>query len=253
MPANSGSEIAAGLPEHPTPEREERIIQAVLAGLYLPLVWVELRLRSGADACSFFVLDDALRLGVPGDCFRINVTALGQQRIADALGASLPTAELVEAAYDQGIKLTPSPQPPDAQMAFTSRMLQHSRAVDQKVAGRSGLVAGNAGKHWVLHEHLHGLVVSGAQGACNFGWFKSSVRPYQPIQSLGFAHNVAHVDYSQVCWLVRSDVVLNGVPTTLDAVLSHPTLHRLASATQLSVTRMPGVPRPAQGSDFPAV
>jgi peptidoglycan hydrolase-like protein with peptidoglycan-binding domain len=244
MAAVSGSEFLASLPERATAEREELIVEAVLSGLHLPLIWLELPIRVGHDECIFFVLDDAIRIGVPGDWLRINVTARGQQRIADALGASLPTAELVEAAYDQGIKLSPCFQTPDAEMANTSRMLRHSREVDDKIGGRSGLVAGNVGKHWVLHERLEGLVVGGAQGAANFGWFQAKVRPYAPVQTLGFRHNLAHVDYSQVCWLVRKDVLLNGTRTTLEAVLTHPTLHRLASSTRLSFTRLPGVPKP---------
>jgi N-acetyl-anhydromuramyl-L-alanine amidase AmpD len=248
MPAILGSEFAAELPEEPTSEREERIVQAVLEGLHMPLLWLELPIRIGNDECTFFVLDDAVRIGCPGDAFRVNVTAAGQQRIADGLGASLPTPELVEAAYDQGIKLSPCCQTPDARMANTSRMLRHSREVDDKIGGRSGLVAGNVGKHWVLHERLKGLLVSGAQGAVNFGWFKSKVRPYQPIQTPGFRHNVAHVDYSQICWLVRKDVVLNGTRTTLEAVLTHPTQYRLASSMRLSLTRVPGVAAPGSGS-----
>jgi N-acetyl-anhydromuramyl-L-alanine amidase AmpD len=244
MPAVSGSEFAASLPDRPTLEREDRIVSAVLEGLHLPLLWLELSVRVGHDECTFFVLDDAVRIGVPGDSLRINVTARGQQRIADALGASLPTAELVEAAYDQGIRLSPCFQTPDAEMAHTSRMLRHSREVDDKIGGRSGLAAGNAGKHWVLHERLKGLIVAGVQGAANFGWFQSKVRPYAPVQTLGFRHNVAHVDYSQICWLVRKDVLLNGTRTTLEAVLTHPTLHRLASSTQLSFTRLPGATAP---------
>ena len=248
MPAVNGSEFAASLPERSTAEREARIVEAVSNGLHLPLIWLELPIRMGSDECTFFVLDDALRIGVPGDWLRVAVTAATQQRIADILGASLPTAELVEAAYDQGIKLSPCVQTPDAEMASTSRMVRHSREVDQKIGNRSGLVAGNAGKHWVLHERLKGLMVGGAQGAANFGWFNAKVRPYAPIQTLGFRHNVAHVDYCQVCWLVRKDVVLNGTRTTLEAVLTHPTLYKLACSTRLSFTRLPGASAPGPGT-----
>ena len=207
----SGSAFADTLPVGSTrkelSDRENMIVDAIESGHHLPLVWVELHAENDRHRATFFVLRDAIQIGVHGDSFRPNVTAIGHQRIADMFGAMLPTSKLVTLAWEQGFRFAPQTQIADAAMASTDRMLRHSREVDARIDGRPQLVAANAGKHWVLANKLDGLVVQGAQGAANFGWLRSGQSPWQPES---YRHNIHHVDYSQVCWLIRCDAILDG-------------------------------------------
>ncbi len=256
MTTISGTKLAASLPVGRTAEerrsREIQIIQAFTDGHHLPLVWVELRARidtATADHLArFFVLRDAVQLGIEGDSFRPNLTALGHQKIADIVGAVLPTPRLIELAWEQGFWISPSLQTPDAKMAHTERMLQHSRDVDAKVRMHHELVAGNVGKHWVLTNSTEGKTISGSPAAANFGWARKRCAPFNPWQPESTCHDIHHVDYSQVCWLVRRDVILDGTEIDIEDIGRDPELCQLMHHEPLRVWCVPD-PEPEETDD----
>jgi len=258
MTTISGTDLAASLPEGRTPDeiktREDLIVRAFSEGHHLPLVWLELYARidtAHADhSARFFVLRDALQLGIEGDSFRPNLTAFGQQRIAEISGAVLPTSRLVELAWEQGFWISPSLQTPDAKMAFTSRMLQHSRDVDAKVRSHHELVAGNVGKHWVLTNRTKDRTIEGAPAAANFGWARKHSAPFNPWQPESTKHNVHHVDYSQICWLVRRDVILDGMLIDIEEIGRDAELFALMHYEPLQVWSVPD-PRPGGSASVP--
>ena len=203
-----GSVFAATLPEGRNQaeldERSRLIVQAVQQGLFLPLTWHEV----AAGPHAFMVLEDALRIGEPDDYLRVNVTAIDQQQIADVLGVSLLTAKMNDLAYRAAkVLLEPCMQPDSVKngtMAHTTAMVRHSREVDAKLAGRTGLTA-TVCKTWVLsNKPKPGY-------AANHGWHTQKARPSgqkdggpYPCegggwiwQNLGTHHTVGHVDYSQ--------------------------------------------------------
>ena len=235
----SFTELSADWPEKPTRDRENLIVAAVRAGNYLPLRWVPLVATYNGMKATFQVMADTLKLGNDEDAVRVNVTAEGQQRIAHLLGAYLPTARLVEMAYEQGVRITPCLQPPDARMGYTSRMVEHSHAVDAKVAGQTGLVAGNAGKHWTLSNHIIDQHLDGGPMAENFGWFRRQIRPFKPYQTPGHRHNTFHTDYSQICWLIGNQVDVDGTLLDLEEVLTSPSLAGLAHHEPLRRVTIP--------------
>jgi len=183
-----------------------------------------------------FVSSDALRIGNSEDAVRVNVTAQSAQRIADRLGTILPTARICDLVWQQAqVRISPCLQTPDAHMSDTDRMVRHSREVDEKVSGRSGLIE-NVGKHWVL---ANGLITVPSRAA-NYGWFLPNGRPIQP---LAYAHNLEHVDYSQVARLVRRDVIVDGAVMDIGQVGTDPELAGLVNGDgPLHVWRLPGVP-----------
>jgi len=258
MTTISGTDLAASLPEGRTAQerqaREDAIVKAFADGHHLPLVWLELRARIDTENADhfarFFVLRDALQLGIEGDSFRPNVTAYGQQRIAEMAGAVLPTSRLVELAWEQGFWISPSTLTPDDEMAFTHRMVQHSRDVDAKVRTRHELVAGNVGKHWVLTNRTKGKIVQGAPAAANFGWARNRSAPFNPWQPESTGHNVLHVDYSQVCWLVRRDAILDGSVIDIEEIGRDAELCKLLHYEPLEVWHVPD-PKPAKPKPDP--
>jgi hypothetical protein len=197
----AAEKLLTTLPEKHSVAREHLLLEVVRRKLHDEPKWVTLTTRFRGHVAEIEVSADALKLhGV-----RFDLTADGAQQVADMLGTILPTPYVLELIWEQAeIKLKPCTLPADAKMSNTTRMVRHSRCVDQSIGGRTGLVA-NVGKHWVLSNRI--LERRGA--AANFGWFRHGRRP---IQTVGTVHDRGHTDYSQVVRLVKSTVRVNGHP-----------------------------------------
>ena len=219
--AMRGSDFMRSLSALSVQAREQLVLEAVKAGLALPIVWVPLTTHAGSHTATIDVATDTLRFGVPGpnadpsdwDWVRVAVTPDTAQRIADALGVLLPTDRIADLAHTQAdVRLTPHPQTPVT--ATTEAMLKHHTAIEAERAGRAGLLS-TIGKDWILGPELfpaaspaHPL---GKDGAINYGWHTTGpVTPLGPYQGRpgvilwqqrGFRHNRHHVDYSQ--WVPR--------------------------------------------------
>ena len=185
-------------PDH-IKEREELFVRAVARGAYDPPEWTTVTANFKGRRAEVRVSVDALTiLGV-----RIDVTADGAQRIADLLGTVLPTPRILQLIWEQATaRIEPCTLPADLLMASSARMIEHSACVDQRIAGRKGLVA-NEGKHWVASTRTAGK----EHLAANYGWFIKGRRPIQPI---GTRHDTAHTDYSQIMRLVKPELNVDG-------------------------------------------
>lgn len=211
-------QVLAKFPAEHSKEREELIVQAVARGAYDPPRWTTITSNYKGRRAQIQVSADALTiLGV-----RIDVTAEGAQRIADALGTVLPTPRILQLIWEQAeVRIEPCTSNPDAKMASTARMLEHSECVDQRIAGKPGMVA-NEGKHWVLSNRI-----AGKQNlAANYGWFMKGRRP---IQTVGTRHDTAHTDYSQIVRLVKPTVRVDGREVDIRNVGRSPELAGLVS------------------------
>lgn len=199
-------------------EREELIVQAVARGAYDPPEWTTVTANYKGRRAQIQVSTDALKiLGV-----RVDVTAEGAQRIADILGTVLPTPRILQLVWEQAtVRIDPCNSTPNAQMASTARMLEHSECVDQRIAGRTGLVA-NEGKHWVISTRIAGKDTL----AANYGWFMKGRRP---IQTVGTRHDTAHTDYSQIVRLVKPMIRVDGREVDIRHVGRSPELSGLVS------------------------
>ena len=204
-------------PEH-SKEREELIVAAVAGGAIDPPEWTTIVSNYQGRRAEIEVTKDALTiLGV-----RFDVTAEGAQRIADGLHAILPTPRLLQLIWEQAnVRLEPCTLPADAKMASTSRMIEHSQCVDQRIAGRKGLIV-NVGKHWVLTNRIS----EKRNLAANYGWF---VKGRRPIQTVGTRHDTAHTDYSQVLRLVKPMIRVDGREVDIRRVGRSPDLWGLVS------------------------
>jgi hypothetical protein len=205
-------------PADHTKEREDLIVAAVARGAHDPIEWTTITSNYQGRRAQIQVTKDALTvLGV-----RIDVTADGAQRIADDLHAILPTPRILQLIWEQAdVRLEPCTLPADAKMATTARMIQHSKCVDDRIAGRKGLVA-NEGKHWVLTNRIAGK----ANLAANYGWF---IKGRRPIQTVGTRHDTAHTDYSQIVRLMKPVIKLDGRDIDIRGVGRSPELWGLVS------------------------
>jgi hypothetical protein len=123
-------------------------------------------------------------------------------------------------------------------MSKTFRMIEQSAAIDAKVGSEPGLIA-NEGKDLVLTRRnwppLMGTGVDAPPGTkgsmhngANFGWYLSSSPSKSPggepvIQSVGLAHSMNHVDYSQLVRLAkRGSLTIDGAPVPIASALADP-------------------------------
>lgn len=235
------SEFWKEMPEPPTTVREASILEAVEQGNYDPIDWVPIRIPfdSGRELC-IQVAEDALSI----DGVRVNVTMTTMQRIVDVLGHAFPTSKISDLIHSNATVVARAcTQKPDASMAYTSRMIKHSEAVEAQIGTRVGL-ASTVGKDWVLTNRLCGRPDKSA----NYGWHDkaasyTSVGGLKLWQPLGTAHDRWHVDYSQVVRLVARNCVLDGEPRDLIELLqsSDPVVKVLSYEGSLLLDRMPGV------------
>lgn len=233
-------------------KRNTFILDCVLAEDF-ELEWVPLTYSAEGNIAIFNVSADALKI----EGVRVNVTAYLQQQIADVLDASLLTPRLADILHlNADIVIPPLPR---AIAMSTEVMIDQSRQIDAAIvsvvgslsAAKNRLVS-TVGKHWVLDAQL----LSQPKRAVNYGWHVpgisyKGVRAYPctipgsnigVIQPNATAHTPEHTDYSQVCVLVQRHCQVNGEITTLDAILSNPSLAYLASHQGvLKVRRQPGV------------
>lgn len=199
-------------------QREELIVGAVTGGAIDPPEWTTIVSNYQGRRAEIQVTKDALTiLGV-----RFDVTAEGAQGIADELHGILPTPRILQLIWEQAdVRLTPCTLPADNDMGSSARMIEHSKCVDTRIAGRKGLIV-NVGKHWVLTNRIS----EKKNVAANYGWFMKGRRP---IQTLGMRHDTAHTDYSQVLRLVKPMIKVDGREIDIRRVGRSPDLWGLVS------------------------
>ena len=229
------------LPEQPCEAREEAFLAAIEAGDFDPIMWTPLGvgLETGQDLL-LQVASDALKI----EGIRITVNMTTMQKIVDVLGHAFPTSKISDLVRQHAdVIIGACTQNPDSKMAYTSRMIQHSQAVDAKLSGKVGLPC-TVGKDWVLSNKL----VDAPDKSANYGWHDAAAAYTSPgglklWQNLGTVHDRWHVDYSQVVRLISRNCLLNGEPRDLMELLQDPEIAKLLSYEgTLKLVRMPGVP-----------
>ncbi|MEZ4447196.1 MAG: hypothetical protein R3B72_49410 [Polyangiaceae bacterium] len=242
-----GRAFVLGLPAAPTLERDTLILEAVTLGFYRPIQWTPIDCSRGGRTCIVFVADDALAVGTAADFVRVNVRHPTAQRIADALGALLPTSRISDRAWLQAdVRLPPRPQSHDSHMAYVERMLAHHDAIERVRAGRTGLVR-TVGKDFVNTNLLDGRPDRCAISGWHWeGGDKRSPGGLPVIQdTTANAHFAVFTDYSQTICLCARLCVVDGRNLDLEDVMRSPELaHLVSDEGPLRVTRHPAVPPP---------
>lgn len=218
----------------PLGDREKVIIREVISGNVpdfvrrLCPVTVTNVFEGKTNLATFFVTPDYLAVGSETDYFRIPLTPLAAQFIADRLDCALPTRKMVDAIHAAAdVKLEPSPIPPSATMTTVPVFEQHDNIVRTQRVAASGnyppgkLTAGHK-KDVVITPRL----ATNAGKVAIYGWHQTNG---QPIQPLYLGHTNTWVDYSHGIRLVQQRMILNGETTTVSRVLADPKFASLLS------------------------
>ena len=230
----SGTGFAARIAGMSLPEREELAYAEIFAGNIPPFlhqlcpVEVTNVFEGATNKATFFVTPDYLAIGSDSDYFLMPLSPQTGQRIADALGCSLPTRKMVDAIYaTAAVKLVPSPIPPSPAMTSVAvfsnhNVTVHAQRAEQLAAHPLGALVAGHKKDVVISRKL-----AGASGhVAIYGWHRTNGLP---IQQLYLGHTSTWVDYSQCYRLVQQRLLVNGEPKTISEVLANPALAGLIS------------------------
>ncbi len=229
-----GSEIARRLLDADFQSREQVILQEIKKG-NMPEFWrqfVKVTTTLTRDdvtlTAEFEVSPDYLAVGSDVDYFLAPFSPASAWEVADRLECVLPTPRMVDAIYRQAaVQLVPSPRPPGPDMTTMAAFLEHDGEIDRQRSAflpshpLGALVAGHK-KDVVLSATL-----AEARGkVAIYGWHRPDGTPIQPLYT---GHTGAWVDYSHGVRLVRRQLLVEGKPTTIEAVLADPDLAGLLS------------------------
>lgn len=239
MEAQGGGAFAASVSALSREERENRILQEMLAGnvpLFLrQLVPLTSRVTIGGSerVARWFVTPEYLAIGSDDDYFLMPMTPLVAQRIADATGCLLPTKKMVDEIYRAApVKLAPRPIPPSAAMITVPVFKQHNDTVRvQRAATLSqwplGILVGGHKKDVIISNTIvANLKPSVPKPVIIYGWHQLNGVPIQPVYN---GHGETYADYSHGIRLVQRVATLDSVPVTIEALLNDPALWPLFS------------------------
>ena len=230
--APGGAAIARDIRALDIGAREGRLFAEVARG-NIPswlrsLVPVEMtrRVDGREHRVTFRAAPDYLAVGSDDDWFIVPMSPQTAQRIADLVGASLPTPPMVDAVWAAaGVRLGPDSIPPSPDMKSVPVFEDHDRLVRARRARddapMGALVAGHK-KDVVLTARLDTL----PGRVAIYGWHRLDGRPVQPLYT---GHGDRWVDYSHGVRLISRAVLIDGVDHDMLDVLRDRALAPLLS------------------------
>lgn len=234
-PANApgGEALARELRSLDLPGREERILEEIARGNVpgwlraLRPVAVEGDAGGRIRRATFWVTPDYLAVGADDDFFRVPLSPQAAQRVAELVGALLPTPRMVDAVWAAAeVRLDPIPIAPGPEMTTVPVFEEHHRLVEAQWSlgghARGGLTAGHK-KDVVVSARL----ASSPGKVAIYGWHRLDGTPIQPLYT---GHTDAWVDYSHGIRLVLRHVTVDGEGHDLAEALASAEMAPLFSA-----------------------
>lgn len=230
--APGGEEIASALHGLDLAGREERIYQEVARGNVpswlrrLRRVEIEGELGGRRHRVAFWVTPDYLSVGSDSDFFLVPLSARTGQRIADLVGASLPTPRMVDAIWKAAkVHLIPIRIPPDEHINTVPYYERHNHMVqaERRLYGAppGTFVAGEK-----VDVVLTPTIFEQPGKVAVYGWHFPNGRPIQRLVTL---NGDSLITFSRGIRLVDHSVLVDGAERDLADVLRDPTLAPLLS------------------------
>lgn len=223
----------------PLDEREAAITEAFISG-NIP-DWLRNKVQINIEAAdkegvvhkvTFWTLPDYLAVGSNTDFFRVPMSPLSAQRIADAWDASMPTPKMVDLIYEHAVcKLEPfTYKPRGNRNEEVDLFYDHSKVISaQQFASGTpyGVFTAGTKKDLVVCQRLSDT--SRVNHVTIYGWHTLNGKPIQPANNI---HINNYIDYSHGVRLVAQTVWVDGKVFLLKELLSHPLFHTLLSNDQ---------------------
>ena len=253
--ARTGSQLESALAPLSRDAREQVILQEISSGNVpdylraLKPITATRTIASVSHTITYYVTPDYLTLGSVSDFFRMPMTPILAQTIADLTACSLPTKRMVDAIWSAApSKMNPQTIPPSAQMITIPVFWTHHQMVEssrtQLGLPLGPLIAGIK-KDVVISPTVR--TRPAPDRVAIYGWHYTTGSPIQPLYT---GHESTYADYSHGIRLVANEVLLDGTSSTLKAVLEHPTLHELLSDEGVFMNPRYDIPAPPQGMPY---
>jgi hypothetical protein len=227
------TELLKQLPDSPGENRERMVRDFALRGDVPAYVqtWCPVSTRQGLHTGTFYCSPDFLSIGDDLDFVRARINGATAELIGRAIGAVLPTKKMVDLIYAASRKLSAQPwgAPYDRSMMATSRWRRQDKKVNEQASdamyGRGELWEGHA-KNVVVGA---GLAAKRGENIGIYGWFDEKGKAIQgPTVNWG-SHEWTYTDYSQCIRFIHKDMLVDGVTTSVSAVLQNKELAPLIS------------------------
>lgn len=244
-----GSEFLSTYAKKPWPAWELAAVDLAKKGGMVDWGFQEVVIKRGDLTGKLRIQRDVFAIGTPEDFVRLPLGPERAQEVANEFGWMLETPLVSYLAWrSASIKLPRHPMTPN-RGASLDQIAEHSRVVDNQIAGRHGLVAGHKKSVVVGNLYKPGKVLI-------FGWYKPEPDVFddkspltnpdrQPRQPYSNIHANAYLDYSHGIRFVAGTMEVNGQELLLSDVMTHPQLSALVSHEgPLRMTRYPATNRP---------
>lgn len=203
--------------------REAELVQEILSGNFpdfmreLAQIDVTLHVDGSIVHASYWVMPDYLMVGNDQDFFRVPMTPMAAQLIADRLGFFLSTTKIADDVYrSAAVKLEPQPLTEERESLAT--FVHHHRLIEGQRQGRRGLIAGIK-KDVVSTSRL--FTTDRPDRLALYGWHQLDGKPIQPLYTGHINH---YVDYSHGFRLVWRDIKVGDQFMDFKEVLADPKL-----------------------------
>ena len=206
-------------------DRENNIYQEVLKG-NVPNFLRELTpisfsksIKDSTYVVTYFVLPDYLAVGSDTDYFLMPMTPILAQKIAKAIGFTLPTKQMVDQIWSNAsLKMAPTPIPPSPQMTTIPVMWEHNMLLQRQrkeallQAPLGVLVAGHK-KDVIISNKIY---ENSSKPVVIYGWHYQNGTPIQPVYA---RHSETYADYSHGIRLVQDSALINHKVHLITSVL----------------------------------
>ena len=188
-------------------------------------VTTQAQIQGQTRTATFWCTPDYVGVGADADWFRMPMTPTLAQQLADRLECVLPTRRMVDAIWAQAaLQLQPFPYSPAIYDILSVDLFhQHHLQIEAQRAGQLQQLLTAGIKKDVVASALIG---SWPGRVVIYGWHYPNGVAIQPLSKV---HTFGHVDYSHGIRLVARRMEVDGVATTVDAVLQDPLLYPLLS------------------------
>lgn len=206
-------------------DRENHIYQEVLNGNVpnflrdLAPITFSKSIKDSTYVVTYFVLPDYLAVGSDTDYFLMPMTPILAQKIAKAIGFTLPTKQMVDQIWSNAsLKMAPTPIPPSPQMTTIPVMWEHNMLLKKQrkeallQAPLGVLVAGHK-KDVVISNKIY---ENSSKPVVIYGWHFQNGTPIQPVYA---GHSETYADYSHGIRLVQDSASINHKVHLITSVL----------------------------------
>ncbi len=174
---------------------------------------------------TYWVAPDYVAIGADIDFFRMPMTPALGQHLCELVDCTMPTRRMVDDIWAHApVQLAPFPfNPQQHDILSPALFYQHHQQIELQRAGQPlGQIVAGIKKDVVIT----GLLATNPNRVAIYGWHYQNGTPIQPLSTV---HVDYYADYSHGVRLVRNEVLVDGTPTTVAAVLADPVLHPLLS------------------------